>query len=57
MIHLIILSNLENINANLIAKGISQANRLIELNNVAINQLEFFKSNKSIEDLKQLEGR
>lgn len=57
MIHLIILSNLENINANLIAKGISQANRLIELNNVAINQLELFKSNKSIEDLKQLEGR
>ena len=57
MIHLIILSNLENINANLITKGIKQSDRLVELNNIAINQLELFKYNKSIEDLKQLERR
>ena len=56
MIHLIILSNLENINANLISKGINQRDRLIELNNIAINQLELFKNNKSIEELKQLEN-
>jgi len=56
MIHLIILSNLENINANLIAKGIKQGDRLVELNNIAINQLELFKNNKSILDLKQLEN-
>ena len=55
MIHLIILSNLENINANLISKGINQRDRLIELNNIAINQLELFKNNKSIEELKELE--
>ena len=55
MIHLIILSNLENINANLITKGINQQKRLVELNNIAINQLELFKNNKSIEDLKKLE--
>ena len=54
MIHLIILSNLENINASLISKGISQSERLVELNNMAINQLELFKNNKSIEELKQL---
>ena len=57
MIHLIILSNLENINANLISKGISQKDRLIELNNIAINQLELFKHNKSIEELKDLDNK
>ena len=57
MIHLIILSNLENINANLISKGISQKDRLIELNNIAINQLELFKNNKSIEELKALDNK
>ena len=56
MIHLIILSNLENINASLIHDGLSQSDRLIKLNNIAINQLELFKNNKSIEELKQLKN-
>ena len=55
MIHLIILSNLENINASLIHDGLPQSDRLIKLNNIAINQLELFKNNKSIEELKLLE--
>ncbi len=55
MIHLIILSNLENINANLIQDEVNQADRLVRLNNIAINQLELFKNNKSIEELKELE--
>ena len=57
MIHLIILSNLENINANLIQDGITQADRLVRLNNIAINQLELFKHNKSIEELKKLDNK
>ena len=57
IIHLIILSNLENINASLISKGINQSERLIELNNIAINQLELFKNNKSIKELRQIERR
>ena len=57
MIHLIILSNLENINANLIQDGICQSDRLVKLNNIAINQLELFKHNKSIEELKELDNK
>ena len=57
MIYLIILSNLENINASLIHDGLPQSDRLIKLNNIAINQLELFKNNKSIEELKLLERR
>ena len=56
MIHLIILSNLENINANLIKQGIEQHERLIKLNNIAINQLELFKNNNSITKLSLLEN-
>ena len=56
MIHLIILSNLENINSSLIHDGLPQSDRLIKLNNIAINQLELFKNNKSIEELKQLKN-
>lgn len=53
---LIVLSNLESINAVLISDGLSQAERLFRLNQVAIFQLQSLwkESLKSIENLKKL---
>ncbi len=52
LLHLVILSNLENINAELIKMGISQAERLIKLNILARSQMELFNKNNSIIKLK-----
>ena len=46
LISLIILSNLENINAELIENNIPQTERLIKLNNIARKQYEILDSNK-----------
>lgn len=51
LLHLIILSNLENINAELIKMNISQGERLIRLNSVAKNQMNILKNNKSFVEL------
>lgn len=48
---LVVLSNLESINALLIRDGLSQAERLEKLNQVAIEQLKSLLSHKSIEKL------
>ena len=55
LLHLVILSNLETINASLIADNISQRDRLIKLNNNAKMQIEALKNNKSIKDLELLQ--
>ena len=47
ILHLVILNNLENINAELIKMGIVQSERLEKLNNIAIRQMELLKSNKT----------
>lgn len=49
---LVVLSNLESINALLIEQGLSQKERLIQLNKVAIVQMKSFLSNDSIKKLK-----
>lgn len=49
---LVVLSNLESINALLIQQAISQSNRLVQLNKVAITQMRSLIENRS---LKQLE--
>jgi hypothetical protein len=50
---LVVLSNLESINAVLIHQGLEQANRLIQLNNVAITQMKSLLNNKkNIKNLK-----
>lgn len=54
LLHLIILSNLENINAELINLGVSQNKRLIKLNEVARRQVKILESNKAIKELKNL---
>ena len=57
LLHLIILNNLENINATLIKKGITQKERLITLNEMAKTQIEILSKNKSIKELESLEKK
>lgn len=57
LLHLVILSNLETINASLISDNISQSERLIKLNNNARMQMEALKNNKNIKDLELLENQ
>ena len=54
LLHLIILSNLENINAKLIEMNISQSERLISLNKTARDQMNLLKNNRSYRELKSL---
>ena len=55
LLHLIILSNLENLNAQLIEMGISQNDRLIKLNSSAKKQIELLKNNKNIKGLELMQ--
>lgn len=48
ILHLVVLSNLEVINATMIENNISQRERLERLNNIAKKQLEVFVSDKNI---------
>ena len=54
LLHLIILSNLENINAELIKMDINQSERLIKLNKTARYQMNLLKNNRSYEELESL---
>ena len=55
MLHLVILSNLETINASLISDNVSQRKRLIKLNNNARMQMDALKNNKNIKELELLQ--
>ena len=57
LLHLVILSNLENINAELIEMGIPQSERLIKLNDMAKKQMELLRKNKSLKNLEYIESR
>ena len=57
LLHLVILGNLEAINASLISDNVSQRERLIKLNNNARMQMEALKNNKNIKDLELLENK
>lgn len=48
---LVVLVNLESLNSQYIKEGISQNNRLIKLNKVAISQMESLLANSSIKKL------
>ena len=56
LLHLIILSNIETKNADLIANGIQQKERLIILNQSAKDQVELLKNNKNIQELENLQN-
>lgn len=51
ILHLIILNNLENLNAELIEMGMSQQDRLVHLNNSAKKQIELLQQNEKIKQL------
>lgn len=55
LLHLIILNNLENTNAELIRMNIKQSDRLISLNESARNQMKALKNNKNIKELEVLQ--
>ena len=57
LLHLVILSNLENINAELIEMGITQSERLVRLNEIAKKQTELLKKNKSFKSLEYIESK
>ncbi len=49
---LVVLANLEGINAELIRQGLSQPNRLIQLNQIAIIQMRSLLNNSGVKKLK-----
>ena len=55
LLHLIILNNLENLNAELIEMNIPQSERIIKLNNMARNQMAILQENKNIKELEMLQ--
>ena len=55
LLHLVILNNLENSNAEFIKLGISQSERLIKLNESARNQMKVLKNNHGIKELEILQ--
>ena len=48
---LVVLSNMESINASLIEQHLSQSERLIQLNNVAITQIQSLVNNKNLKKI------
>jgi len=48
---LVVLANLEGINAELIRQKISQSERLIKLNEIAISQMKALANNPSVKKL------
>jgi len=57
LLHLVILNNLENINAELIEMKIPQSERLVRLNKIAKKQAEILNNNKSLDNLKYIESK
>ena len=55
LLHLIILNNLENTNAELIRMNIKQSDRLTRLNESARTQMKALKNNKNIKELEVLQ--
>ena len=50
---LVVLSNMESINALIIQQGLPQSERLLQLNKVAINQMKSLLESKAIKKLNQ----
>ena len=54
---LIVLSNLENLNATFIKEGLPKETRLLRLNKEAIYQLTTFKNNSNIKEIQKLDKK
>lgn len=57
IIQLVILSNLENLNAEMISQGITQIKRLERLNEIAKKQSEILQGNVGIKKIERLENK
>ena len=57
ILHLVVLSNLENLNADMVTDGLSQSERIVKLNNTAKKQLELLKNNNSIKRLEKIDNK
>lgn len=55
LLHLVILNNLQNTNAELIEEKVPQSERLVRLNNSARRQMKVLKDNKNVKDLELLQ--
>lgn len=55
LLHLIILNNLKNSNVEFIKLNMTQAERIIKLNESARNQMESLMNNKNIKELEMLQ--
>ena len=55
LLHLVILNNLQNTNAELIENNIPQSERLIRLNRSAKRQMKALQNNKNIRELENLQ--
>jgi hypothetical protein len=55
LLHLVILNNLQNTNAELIEEKVPQSERLVRLNNSARRQMKVLKDNKNIKELEKLQ--
>ncbi len=55
LLHLVILNNLQNTNAELIEEKAPQRERLVRLNNSARRQMKVLKNNKNIKELELLQ--
>jgi len=55
ILQLVILSNLENINSELIAEGIEPKIRLVKLNEIAKRQYEILQDNKGIKRIEMID--
>jgi hypothetical protein len=49
---LVVLSNMESINAVMLHQGLPQSERIVQLNNIAINQLKSLAGNYQLRKLK-----
>jgi hypothetical protein len=52
IVQLVVLSNMESINAVLIRQGLSQTERLVQLNKIAITQMTSLVNSKQLKKLK-----
>lgn len=55
LLQLVVLNNLQNINAELIEEKLCQGDRLVKLNNIARHQMEILQDNKKIDELESLQ--
>ncbi len=57
ILHLVVFSNLEVLNASMIDNNISQKERLEKLNTTARKQLEILRNNKNIVNIESIDKK